>query len=245
MKKKAAAPGARNKTASRAEVGGMELDARRLQRLKAAEVLRGGRTPLKLVEVAEHAAALAEDAVGKAMQVDPPTPRACKEGCDWCCHLNVGTSVPEVARIAAYLRQTLTPQELEATRARVARAAEERRRLPPAERAACRLPCALLVEHRCCAYPVRPLTCRGFNSSDASRCERFVKSRARVEVPTYQPQLRLMTFVLDGTRAGLQAAGLKDDLLELNAALHIALEVPDAVERWLAGEPVFAPARLD
>jgi hypothetical protein len=43
----------------------------------------------------------------------------------------------------------------------------------------------------------------------------------------------------------LQAVGLKDDLLELNAALRIALEQPDAVDRWLAGQPVFAAARLD
>jgi hypothetical protein len=101
----------------------------------------------------------------------------------------------------------------------------------------------LLVEHRCCAYPVRPLTCRGFNSYDASRCEQFVKSRAPVDIPMYLSQQRLMTFVLDGTRAGLQAVGLRDDLLELTAALRIALDVPDALERWLAGEPVFAPAR--
>ena len=46
-------------------------------------------------------------------------------------------------------------------------------------------------------------------------------------------------------RAGLAEAGLKGDLLELTAALRIAFEVPDAFERWLAGEAVFAPARLD
>jgi hypothetical protein len=39
--------------------------------------------------------------------------------------------------------------------------------------------------------------------------------------------------------------GLPGDLLELTAALRIAFEVPDAFDRWRAGEAVFAPARLD
>ncbi len=52
------------------------------------------------------------------------------------------------------------------------------------------------------------------------------------------------TFVLDGMRAGLTESGLHGDLLELTAALRIGFTVADAFERWLAGEPVFAPARL-
>jgi hypothetical protein len=95
------------------------------------------------------------------------------------------------------------------------------------------------------AYPVRPLTCRGFNSRDARQCELFLKHGHKVTVPTYAPQIRLTTFVLDGMRAGVSEAGLKGDLVELTAALRIAFFVPDALERWLAGEPVFAPARLD
>jgi Fe-S-cluster containining protein len=240
MKKKAS-----KATAVRAELSGLELDARRSQRVKATEVLQAGRTPLTLIEVAEQGTAVAEQAVAKAVRIDPPAPSACQEGCDWCCHLTVGTSVPEVVRIVTYLRQSLSAEELRAIQERVAQADEERRKLPPNRRASARLPCALLVDHRCSAYPVRPLTCRGFNSADASRCEQFVTSRTRIEIPAYQPQQRVMTFVLDGTRAALQAAGLKDDLLELSAALRIALEQPDAVDRWLAGQPAFAAARQD
>src|SRR5262249_24591172 len=113
------------------------------------------------------------------------------------------------------------------------------------ERGRARFPCPLLVNHRCTAYPVRPLTCRGLTSSDAQQCERFLQAPRRTVVPSYVPQLRLMTFALDGLRAGLSESGLKDDLVEWTAALRIALEVPDAAERWLAGEPVFAAARLN
>jgi Fe-S-cluster containining protein len=227
------------------DLGGRELDARRDQRLQTTEILKGGRMPLQVVAVAERAIGLAENAIEKAKSDYPPPTLACREGCDWCCYLRVGTAAPEVFRIVLYLRETLSPDELQATRERIVRLDEERRQLRASKRGSGRLPCALLVNRRCSAYPVRPLTCRGFNSSDAHQCERFLKLGNKVTVPTYAAQLRLTTFVLDGMRAGVSEAGLKGDLLELTAALRIAFEVPDALERWLAGEPVFASARLD
>ena len=228
-----------------ADLGGLELDARRAGRVRTLEVLRGGRTPLQLVEAARSAVATADEALRKAASAQPPPALACKEGCDWCCYFQVGANVAEVVRIAVYLRQTLPPDELRAARERVARLDDRKRPLPPAERRRLREPCPLLAGRRCLAYPVRPLTCRGFNSADAGACERSVKGGGRIDVPAYEPQMRLTAFVLDGARAGLAEAGLKSERVELTAALRIVLENPDAVDRWLAGEPVFAAARLD
>jgi Fe-S-cluster containining protein len=226
-------------------LAGLEWDARRAERVQTIEALRGRRTPLTLLEIADHGTRVAEDAVRQAVQADPPPPSACREGCDWCCHLTVGTTVPEVVRIVEYLRQKLSPEDFRALRERALRLDEQRRELKAAHRGEARLPCALLVNHRCAAYAVRPLTCRGFNSRDASCCERFVKSPGKTTLPLYAPQLRLTAFVLDGMRAGLAGSGLTGERLELTAALRIALEVPGAVERFLAGEPAFAAARLD
>ena len=222
--------------------GGCELDARRIQRQHTAALLKSARTPLQMVAVVEQAVRVAHDAVGEARAKDPPRAApACKEGCAWCCYLPVGTAAPEVLRIAAYLRETLPAEEL--------RALQERTRPPseakgPAGRPGGRAPCPLLVEDRCAAYPVRPLTCRGYNSSDARKCERKLQPGSGVVVPAYAPQLRVHAFVLDGLRAGLTECRLDGELLDLRAALHIALTVPDAEKRWLAGEPVFVRARL-
>jgi Fe-S-cluster containining protein len=249
MKRKKSLPEARKAAPAKRDLamGGyaQEMEARRCQRLQTVETLKAGRTPLQLIDVADSGARVAEQAVRTAKEADPPPPSACQEGCDWCCYLTVGTSVPEVVRIVEYLRQTLSPEELQATRQRVAELEERKRRRGLGQRDDARAPCALLVNHRCLAYPVRPLTCRGFNSSDAHLCELFLQSPRKAVIPTYVPQLRLMTFVLDGMRAGLAESGLPGDLVELTAALRIALEVPDAAQRWLAGEAVFAPARLN
>jgi Fe-S-cluster containining protein len=225
------------------DLGGFELDLRRSQRLEAAEVLQSGRTPLKLIEVADKAATLTERAIDDIKQRHPPPPLACQEGCDWCCYFTVGTNVPEVVRIVAYLQERLSPEEYAALSERVARQAEQKRIAKTTAGDPERLPCPLLVDHRCSVYPVRPLTCRGCNSRDAEACHRSVLQRGRIDVPMYVPQQRLTAFALDGVNAGLTQSRLAGDILELTAALEIGLKTPDAATRWLAGEAVFAPAR--
>jgi Fe-S-cluster containining protein len=210
---------------------GDELAARRAQRLGTVASFRRGRTPLQIVEATQAAAAVADEAAARPRV--PPS--ACREGCAWCCYKPVGTAAPEVLRIVAYLRETLSAEAWEVLLSRLADD-DGRGRSPR--------PCPLLVGDRCIAYPVRPLTCRGFNSSDARRCEQSLTPGRSSEVPMHLPQLRLATFVLDGLRAGLGECGLDGSRLALTAALKIALRVPDAQERWLAGEAVFAPARM-
>jgi hypothetical protein len=228
-----------------AALADLERRARHTERVRTGERLRGGRIPLALVEIADHAGRLAGHVVELAARTDPPPPSACREGCDWCCHLTVGAGVPEVVRVVEYLRRTLTAGEFAALRERVLRLDARRQELKATAGGEPHLPCALLVDHRCTAYPVRPLMCGGFNSGDAAACERFVRSSGQTPVPLYAPQLRLAAFVLDGMTAGLSESGLTGGRVELTAALRIALEVPDAVERFLAGEPSFAAAVLD
>jgi Fe-S-cluster containining protein len=214
-----------------------DLEARQQARVRTAESLKSQRTPLAVIEVAQHAVQIAADALALAETHEPRSkPAACVEGCAWCCYQQVGAAVPEVARIATYLRETLSASELHAFLQRLQQA--------PPRRSSTRTPCPLLVDNRCSVYPVRPLTCRGFNSSDARACEASVRANGQPVKTIYAPQVRLTTLVLDGVRAGVTQAGLRGDTVELIAALRIALEMPDAIERWLRGEPVFAPARL-
>jgi hypothetical protein len=224
---------------------GLEFEVRRTQRLGTVKTLKNGRTPLQIVAIAEQAATVAEDATQRARGRQPPRPPlACREGCAWCCYKTVGTCAAEVIGIAEYLRQHLFPNDFRALQERVLQLDDQRQSLKQDRWAANRLPCSLLVGDRCSAYVARPLTCRGYNSSDAYACEQSLKSRQRVDVPVYAPQLNVATFTLDGLRAGLTESGLNGDRLELTAALRILFTVPDAVERWLTGEAVFAAARL-
>jgi Fe-S-cluster containining protein len=221
-------------------VTGEDLEARRAQRLRTLAILKTGRTPMEVIQVGAAAEETAATAVAAAREREPPRrPSACVEGCAWCCHKRVGVAVPEVARIAAYVQAGHAPLDSQAILERVKLTLEKRRQgsSGPA-------PCPLLVNDRCAVYPVRPLTCRGYNSSDPKSCQSSVTDNPRTVVPVYPPQLRLTSLVLDGMRAGLTESGLNGEILELGAALQIALTAEDALAGWLEGKPTFASARL-
>jgi len=91
---------------------------------------------------------------------------------------------------------------------------------------------------------VRPLVCRGWTSFDARACARHFDEPDEVAVPpAYAVGYELASAVLAGLGATARDAGRDGALLELVAALRIAIEHPDAAGRWNAGRPVFAPAR--
>ena len=87
---------------------------------------------------------------------------------------------------------------------------------------------------------MRPIPCRSWLSTDVESCKKHLDEAA-------EPKL-----VLGAARSGrfiqLGLVKVMDDikrfpyLVELTAGLDIALNVPNAIESWLAGEPVFEPA---
>jgi hypothetical protein len=84
----------------------------------------------------------------------------------------------------------------------------------------------------------------GWNSLDVELCRRHDEGDTIVPIPYFTPQYEVTGGAHDGLWVGLDEAGLRPELLELTAALRIALETPNAASRWLAGEPIFAPARV-
>jgi hypothetical protein len=228
-----------NRDATLFNVTGEDLDARRTQRLKTLALLKTERTPLQVIQIAEEAEQIAGAALTAAVLREPPRrPSACAEECAWCCYQRVGVAAPEVIRIAAQVRATFTAPQVQALQGRLAQA------LASPRQGAAPLPCPLLVNNRCSVYAVRPMTCRGFNSSDAAACQASVMDHSRTAVPVYPPQLRIANVVLDGMRAGIRESGLEGELLELAAALRIALPGGGAEADWLGGKSVFASARL-
>ncbi len=170
-----------------------------------------------------------------------PGSLACQKGCAWCCHLQVTVLAAEVFRIAEFLRENRSEDELTKLRARLADVVQQTAGMDVQERVLSRVPCALLVDNACSVYPVRPLVCRGCASTNAAACEEATR-RPGVAVennPTHRA-------IHDGTSAGLftalAEAGLSVEKYDLCSALLIALDNPDTVDRWLAKEPVLEPA---
>ena len=117
--------------------------------------------------------------------------------------------------------------------------------LDGAARRLARAACPLLVDGRCSVYPIRPMSCRGWNSLDVQACEAdFLDPTRLARTTTYAPQLQIHAHVQEGMAAGLEAAGLPHDRVELVAALRIAVGATDVEARWLDGEPIFEDAAV-
>ncbi|APR81383.1 Hypothetical protein A7982_06730 [Minicystis rosea] len=176
----------------------------------------------------------------------PPSPIACQKGCSACCVSKVVVVAPEVIRIADHLRRTRDAEALSALVARVRAADERTRGLTRHERASAGVSCPLLVDDACSIHEVRPLICRGWTSLDVDACtEHFTDPEHAPVPPAFAPAYELASAVLAGLGRAAIDAGLDGSLLELVAALRIALERPNAAARWLSRLPVFSTARDD
>ncbi len=207
-------------------------------------ILHSGCTADAAYQIARDAQSHADWLIEGAKQLIPPGPIACREGCAFCCHLYVVTTIPEVFQIAAALRDW-APAEFGALVARIEAHCSEMAGLGGNERRLVRVACPLLVNDRCSVYSIRPMSCRGWNSLDVQGCEaHYLDPTQLTRVPIYGPQHQISAYIQEGMTAGLMAAGLPHQRVELVAALHIALETPDALARWLEGEAIFEAARV-
>lgn len=201
------------------------------------------------VEGAADAARVACDRFAEleraALAREPPiAPIACRKGCSACCVSKVVVTAPEVIRIARWLRDHLDAAALAALGARVRAADARTRGLGRGERALARVPCPLLVDDACSVHDVRPLLCRGWTSLDERACARhFADPEGEPVAPAHAVAYELASAVLGGLALAARDAGRDGALLELIAALRIALEGEGAAERWSEGQAVFSAAR--
>ena len=177
---------------------------------------------------------------------DPPAvPTACKDGCSYCCSVQVQVLPPEVLYLAEYLKRTRTAPELTQLIERIAALDDRIHGLSATERAKLGVPCALLVDGSCSVYEARPISCRSANSSDASQCQAAIGPGATLEsVETYIHQTAVCSQVAKALAIGMRETGYPSNALEFMSALRIALETPDALAAWRRGETIFLNAEV-
>lgn len=169
---------------------------------------------------------------------------ACAIGCAHCCYQVAAALAVEVIALAAYVRENFSPEHLKALRTRLSHYRAELLKTPAGERA--RTACPMLVDEKCSVHPARPETCRACNSRDVSVCifEREHPGEpppAKALIPIFETAF----YMLSGVGAALNRASLDSAMLCLPLALEIALNIPHAAERYLAGEDIFRAAKMD
>jgi len=194
--------------------------------------------PSQMVEAVRRASERADSVRLSVLQAAKEKP-ACSKGCSWCCSHKVGVTVPEVIAIVAHLRAS--PERLEVVRKRAAELAQNPLIFSDSEKPRARIPCALLDDDGSCGvYAVRPIPCRSWLSTDVESCKQHLDEAA--EPKLVLGAARSGRFIQLGLVKVMHDIQRMPYLVELTAGLDIALNVPGAIESWIAGEPVFERA---
>lgn len=170
---------------------------------------------------------------------------ACKAGCGWCCHQQVGVSVPEAIRIAAHVR-TLPEDEGKIMGARVTQVAESCGGMDTTQWLRTRTACPFLgADGNCMIYAVRPLRCRGVHSIDVDFCIACYEDLESMRGKLHRGELKAVYLetperIFDSALAGVLKALAKHapkavKALEMSATVAALLADSKLGERWLAG----------
>jgi Fe-S-cluster containining protein len=204
--------------------------------------LRAGIRLETVISAAANVAQYADTAL--AIVFDEYRPRLhCKEGCWYCCcKPGVLTSIPDLLRILDHIRSTFGAGDVAALDERARRYVAQMNGRSFDDLVDESVPCPLLVDGRCSVYEVRPLVCRGYNSTNVDAC-RKAHEDADVLIPTFA----VLKDVTDGVTVGaaqcLKPAGFNDSLVDLGTALNIALAAGDGFsEAVIEGSAALLPA---
>ena len=216
-------------------------EARRLTNKVFAEA-HSPESPSRLVG---KLVSLADALVEQEKERNPPQSQImCRAGCAHCCHMRVLVTAPEALILAEFIRENLSPNELSDIKKKIGQTSELAARMTDAEYSSAGLACPLLVDSMCSVYEARPMECRGYVSMSVEACERAADNYDDWNVPVYLEQYSIFKNVQIGLLHSMAISDLPCELLEMSAALTIALDTPDAADRWLAGENVFGSAAI-
>lgn len=161
----------------------------------------------------------------------------CKAGCSYCCHIRVVAQPHEIYYLATFMQEHFAPERI---RLVLDQARANRKRIAPltvAEHIATNIPCPLLEDGKCSAYPARPAKCRSYHSLNVKVCEAAHIDTTYSAPHPYDVPVKLQANEFQ--QAMTQAVGQQGfdaDYYEFNGALIEAFSSADSRKRWANGK---------
>lgn len=208
---------------------------RGLQESLLADVLRKtGRTealPYELADATHVQAKRFQQEMGRHFQTD------CKKKCAYCCYQPATVFPFEAIRIARFLADSLSDEELEVLKMRMKDRVSDFKGASVRKQVNNKTVCPFLLNDQCFVYEHRPLTCRMAHSFSVKQCRQsFQGDRARVQIPIALELLTGVSGMIEAAFEELPKNNLDGKLYELCSAVLAALSRPDAAVKWAKGD---------
>jgi hypothetical protein len=166
----------------------------------------------------------------------------CHKGCSWCCHQAVLASTQEVLLISRYLSEAMGEERQQA----VLRDTREKEAVTGSMSVMEFLnylhPCPFLRDRACTIYPVRPMACRIYLSSDVGSCLALYRMPGDPQIiaALYDFPLRAGRSINEGIRAVLVQQGIITSEWLLEVLISKSLSEAGIFDKWLSGGDPFA-----
>ena len=165
----------------------------------------------------------------------------CREGCAWCCHQAVLVSIQEVLLISRYLSEEMADEQQQVAY----RNAREKEAVTGAMSAREFLhylhPCPFLKDQSCLIYPVRPMACRCYLSSDVDSClaQYCQPGNRQIMAALYDFPLRAGRSINEGIRAVLMQNRIITSEWLLEVLITKTFANSGIFDEWLSGVDPF------
>ncbi|MFO7880447.1 MAG: YkgJ family cysteine cluster protein [Bacteroidales bacterium] len=172
----------------------------------------------------------------------------CKKGCDTCCYQAVFVSPFEAIHTAEYIRQHFSSGQQEKLRKKLQEKHEVTGDMDAATYLAYRHACPFLDENgSCIVHKARPVACRLFLSADVDTCKASHNNPKDISIfaRLYDLPLKTGRAFCEGFNQWFADRGALSQNTKLEDAILIAMEHPDAADKWLQGENSFRAKYTD
>lgn len=177
---------------------------------------------------------------------DLPKGAACKAGCQYCCHLRVGVSIPEVMVIYNEILTQTTKEGLAIIRQRVLKTEKKGNTLGETFWLETRTPCPFLDDNgHCLIYALRPFSCRAYHSTDVKRCQESFEKGLTSLIPCFTLYRAATDMYSSIFIKVLHDKGFASFQVGFVKALKILFTEDQTIESWLNKENVFDTAKLN
>ncbi|MCW3807965.1 YkgJ family cysteine cluster protein [Plebeiibacterium marinum] len=164
---------------------------------------------------------------GKAIQ--------CEKGCSWCCYQPVYMTTQEAVLIFEFLHQAMDEAQRKKVLNNAVSKYKKTKGLTEEQKQSVKAPCPFLNQGSCSVYPVRPMACRIYLSSDKQSCKnKYDAPGDSTMIPAlYDFVLRAGRYMNEGFVGFLKGKGRKMEEYTIEEFVVKLFREKDFIQNWM------------
>jgi Fe-S-cluster containining protein len=162
-------------------------------------------------------------------------PIACEKGCKWCCYQPVYMTTQEAILIYEFIQQSFSSSQINHILSNARSKLKKTKGLKEEQKQKVKHACPFLHEGSCSIYPVRPMACRIYLSSDKDSCKKKYDAPGdKTIIPAlFDFILKAGRYMNEGFVGYLKGKGRKMEEFTIEEFMIKLFDDPNFAQNWL------------